>query len=281
MTCHFNNRLKFSNISATLLLLISANTIAVNYDSETGKRGYWNDEVQPIKPVETIVLPKAPKAPSSLPSTEVLMKLHPDQIKVLLVQWRKHAVHTLAPKDVSEALRIQDVARKKSAAYAAVVGLVNQMNPNLSLADELPITNAGKQSQFNQRARAMDDYIGKSARSYGLLYFTSKTCEYCRVQDAVLSQFLNQFNYEIKTVELSKNPMLALKFNVKQTPSVILVNQRTKKWIPVAFGATSLPAFKESVYRGVRYIQKEITPAQFFTNERDIGTGMDPTNKQQ
>jgi conjugal transfer pilus assembly protein TraF len=86
-----------------------------------------------------------------MPTNELLMQLHPDQIKILVQTWRKHAVHTMNPHDVSEALRIQDVARKKSAAYAAVVGFVIQQNPNLTLADEVPITNAGKQAQFDRK----------------------------------------------------------------------------------------------------------------------------------
>ncbi|SEH54419.1 glutaredoxin [Bathymodiolus azoricus thioautotrophic gill symbiont] len=245
------------------------------------EKGYWNYEIINKKVKAKTPLPKAPPPPVAMPTNELLMQLHPDQIKILVQTWRKHAVHTMNPHDVSEALRIQDVARKKSAAYAAVVGFVIQQNPNLTLADEVPITNAGKQAQFDRRELAMNKLILRYEKHYGLLYFTSKTCEYCRIQDGVLTQFLHDFNYTIKTVELQKNSKLALKFNIKQTPSIILVNKRTKKWIPVTFGASSLPSFKENVYRGIRYIQKEITPAQFFTNESDMGTGLDPTNKQE
>lgn len=268
---------KYFNIS---IILLSISVNAIDYGSPTGKKGYWNYEVKPKKIKEVSKLPKAPPPPAPLPSTEVLMKMHPDQIKILIQQWRKQAVYTLSPKDVSESLRIQDVARKKASAYAAVVGLVNQQNPNLTLADEVPITNAGKQSQYDQRAQAMNSYIANASKHYGLLYFTSASCQYCRVQDGVLSQFLSRFDFDVKSIEFEKQQRMVLKFNVQQTPTLILVNQKTKKWIPVTFGATSLPKLKENVYRGVRYIQKEITPTQFFTNEKDIGTGLDPANKQ-
>ncbi len=265
-----------------LLLSINAGVMAIDWNSPTGKKGYWNYEINPNPITKTATIEQIPKAPlpTKLPPTEQLMQMHPDQIQFLVKSWRKHAVYTLQPADVSEALRIQDVARRKASAYAAVVGLVNQQNPNLTLADEIPITNAGKQSQYNQRKLATNNYIEKYKNNYGLLYFTSQTCEYCRVQDSVLQQFLNQFDYQIKSVELERQPLLAAKFNVQQTPTIIIANQRTKKWIPVTFGATSLPKFKENVYRGIRYIQQEITPAQFFTNEKDIGTGLDPVNKQ-
>jgi conjugal transfer pilus assembly protein TraF len=266
-----------------VILLISTNSLATNWNSKTGEKGYWNYEIitKTTKTTATrLSIPKPPLPPAELPSTEKMMKMHPDQIKILVSQWRKHAIYTLEPKDVSEYLRIQDVARKKAVGYAAVVGLVNQKNPNLTLEDELPTTNTGMQTQYNIRKKATNNYIAKYSKNFGLLYFTSTSCEYCVVQDGILRQFLEQFNYEIKDVLLSKNPILAAKFGVKQTPSLILVNRRTKKWIPVSFGSISLPRLKENIYRGIRYINKEIKPAQFFTNERDIGTGLDPLNKQ-
>lgn len=271
----------YFNISVVILSIFSVNSIAINWDSQTGKKGYWNYEITPQKTNQKNLLPKVPPPPPTLPATELLMQMHPDQIQILVKAWRKHAIYTLQPSDVSEALRIQDVARKKASSYAAVVGLVNQINPNLTLADEIPITNAGRQIQFSGRKRAMSNYLNKSIRNYGLLYFSSKTCEYCRLQDHVLEQFLAEFRFDIKVVELEKEPLMAARFNIKQTPSIIIVNRTSKKHLPVAFGATSLPRLKESVYRAIRYIQEEITPAQFFTNEKDIGTGLDPNNKRQ
>ncbi|AYQ57057.1 conjugal transfer protein TraF [Bathymodiolus thermophilus thioautotrophic gill symbiont] len=270
----------YFNINIILLLLASP-LLASDIEKNIGK-GYWNYEVAPKEAKEKKLnsLPPAPPAPALLPKSKVLMKLHPKQLQVLIKKWRNHAIHTLNAADVSEYLRIQDVGRKKSAAYAAVVGFVTQTNPNLSLADEVPITNTGKQAQFNTRKRTMDDYLQKSTHQYGLLYFSSKTCEYCRLQDGVLKQFLSVFNFDIKIIELSQNPSLAQRFNIKQTPSILIVKRNSDKYLPVTFGATSLPALTENIYRAIRYIQKEITPTQFFTNQSDIGTGLDPNNTQ-
>lgn len=142
----------------------------------------------------------------------------------------------------------------------------------------MPITNVGKQAQFNTRKRAMDDYLQHATRNYGLLYFSSKTCEYCRIQDGILQQLLTVFNFDVTVVELSQNPVLSQKFNIKQTPSILIVKRNSDKHLPVAFGATSLPELTENIYRAIRYIQKEITPVQFFTNQVDIGGGLDPNN---
>ncbi len=273
----------YFNINIIILLLISLplQASALTADNKNSEKGYWNYEITPKKEKDKRIkptLPPLPPTPMKLPKTEVLMKLHPDQLKVLIKQWRKHAIYTLEPHDVSEALRIQDVGRKKAAAYAAVVGFVAQTNPNLSLADEVPITNVGKQAQFNTRKRAMDDYLQHATRNYGLLYFSSKTCEYCRIQDGILQQLLTVFNFDVTVVELSQNPVLSQKFNIKQTPSILIVKRNSDKHLPVAFGATSLPELTENIYRAIRYIQKEITPVQFFTNQVDIGGGLDPNN---
>lgn len=276
----------YFNINIIILLLmvgLSAQALSLSKDKKTTEKGYWNYEITPKKSKDKkpkLTLPPVPSVPVALPKSEVLMKLHPDQLKVLIKQWRKHAIYTLEASDVSEALRVQDVGRKKAAAYAAVVGFVMQTNPNLSLSDEVPITNAGKQAQFNTRKRNIDNYLQKTTRQYGLLYFSSKVCEYCRIQDGVLQQLLNKFHFDINIVELSQNPALAQRFNIKQTPSILVVKRNSDKYLPVAFGSTSLPELTENIYRAIRYIQKEITPMQFFTNQIDIGTGLDPNNKQ-
>lgn len=272
----------FNTIINILMISCSTQVLSLANNKNTNEKGYWNYEVISKKTIAKpkLTLPPLPPKPAPLPKSEILMKLHPDQLKVLVKQWRKHAIYTLDPFDVSESLRVQDVGRKKSAAYAAAVGFVAQTNPNLSLADEVPITNAGKQAQFNNRKRAMDNYLQTATRKYGLLYFSSKTCEYCRIQDGVLQQLLSAFNFDIKIVELTKNQALAQRFNIKQTPSILIVKRNSDKYLPVSFGATSLPELTENIYRAIRYIQKEITPTQFFTNQVDIGTGLDPNNRQ-
>lgn len=266
-----------------MIISLTTQALSVPDLKKSFEKSYWNYEVTPEKTKEKKVkpaLPPLPPAIAPLPKSEVLMKLHPDQLKILIKQWRKQAIYTLEPSDISESLRVQDVGRKKAAAYAAVVGFVVQTNPDLTLADEVPITNAGKQAQFNTRKSTMDDYLQRATSQYGLLYFSSETCEYCRLQDGVLQQLLSAFNFDIKIIELSQNPTLAQRFNVKQTPSILVVKRNSDKYLPVAFGATSLPELTENIYRAIRYIQKEITPMQFFTNQSDIGTGLDPANKQ-
>lgn len=291
MNKYFNHRpivlLRFG-ICMMIGLLFSIHAMAIDYEVPTQDRGYWNYELKPIKEDKNkdknktrAPIPNTPPPPPVLPTTKILMQMHPKQIQVLVKRWRGHAIHTLKPSDVSEALRVQDVARKKAASYAAVVGLINQTNPNLTLSDEIPITSAARQVKFNQRKSNMDAYLLAHNRQYGLLYFTADSCEFCRLQDSVLSRFLDTFGYHTKRIDFNKNPVMAQRFNIKQTPSILLIARGSKKWIPISFGVASLPQMKERIYRGIRFVKKEINPTQFFTNEIDIGTGLDPANQQQ
>ena len=258
-----------------LLLAINSSTWALDYSRTPGEDGYWNYEIEPIK-AEQSALPEVPPPPAVLPPDSELMQMHPKQIQILVKSWRTHAIYTLDPDDVSEYLRIQDIARKKALAFSAVTGFVNQTNPDLSLADEIPITNTGQQLRYSARQQGINDTIAKAQNNYGLLYFTSQYCQYCKAQDSILSRFLDKFHYEIKVVDMLKNPVLANNFKIKYVPSIILVSRNSKKWIPLTTGATSLPVLKESLYRGVRYLRGEITPSQYFTDIKDINTGLDP-----
>lgn len=260
-----------------LLLILSYDTLA------SGDKGYWNYEAKPTPTIETTTtkrdtmpMPKRPILPPPLPSEAVLLKMHPAQIKILVKQWRGRAIETLTPKDVQTYLTVQNVARKKAAGYAAVVGLVNQVNPNLSLKKEIPITNTGRQALYKKRKIGVDSYLFSIKEHYALLYFTDPSCKFCQVQDGILRQYQNKYNWTIKPILLHQNPLLASRFGVDITPSVILVSKNQKDWIPISYGITSLPELKENIYRGARLLTNNINPAQFYTNQDELGTGLDP-----
>lgn len=248
----------------------------------TGKKGYWNYEITPTKTLETTKtikanpLPERPKQPPVLPPEAALMQMHPAQIKVLIKQWRGRAIETLAPKDVQSYLLVQNVARKKAVGYAAVVGLVTQVDPNLSLKKDVPVTNAGKSALYSKRKREVDGYLASIRERYALLYFVDKSCAFCRVQDGILRQYQNKYGWTIKPIELSQRPDLGAQFGVEITPSLIMVSNNQKDWIPVSYGVTSLPELVEGIYRGAKLLTGNIAPAQFYTNQEELGGGLDP-----
>ena len=62
-------------------------------------------------------------------SYDQLWKMHPDDFQEYLNQVTKFAVQFPTEKNVTQYLKIQDVARRKSVAFAAVVDFIGQKNP--------------------------------------------------------------------------------------------------------------------------------------------------------
>lgn len=260
----------------------------------TGDKGYWNYEIDPTptleatptnkanptektKPRNTLAIPSRPSLPPPLPPEEELMLMHPAQIQFLVKKWRGRAIETLTPSDVKSYLTVQNVARKKASGYAAVVGVVNQRNPKLSLKAELPITNQGRTALYQKRKMSMNQYLFKSKDDFALLYFIDPSCQFCQVQDGVLKQYQYQYEWTIKPILTHNNSDLTTKFAIDITPSIVLISKHSEDWIPIATGVTSLPELKENIYRGARLLAGVINPTQFYTNQNEIGTSLDPS----
>lgn len=253
-------------------LLITLNTYAeINYIPT--EEGYWHYEIIKEEEKENNY-----PAPNPLPSEEKLMELHPDQIQKLIQIWRKRAIHTLKSVDVEQYLIVQEVARKKAAAFAANVGYVVQTNSNLSLNDEIPITNAGIQTKFNEKENNKDKILHKYKNKYGLAYFYLPNCTYCLIQEPIIERFLTEYKYKAESFHLQKNAVITNKFNVTQAPSVILLKKGSNKWMPISFGVQSKAMFEKNIYRSILFLEGLITQSQYFTNIEDINTGLDPLN---
>jgi conjugal transfer pilus assembly protein TraF len=253
----------------TLIIFLTLSTPILSTATETGTLGYWNYE----KPTQKKIIKNTP---SPLPSEKELMKLPPSEIRKLGKIWLEYAIQTASPSAVKNHLTLVSVANKKAKAFAATNAFIQQRYPNLSLNSTLPTTNAGRAARFSKKKQAVDRYLKKATKNYGLIYFSSATCIYCRVQDKIIKQLLNNFNFKIKVIDFDANPTLAQKFNITQTPAIIVIQKNSPAHFPIANGTTSLPKLTDNLYAAIRYLQSEITPSQFFTNEIDIDTPIDP-----
>ena len=81
-------RAYYINIIIILLLAINSSTWALDYDKIPSEDGYWNYEIEPIKPIkeEQSTLPEVPPPPAVLPPDSELMQMHPEQIKILVIR---------------------------------------------------------------------------------------------------------------------------------------------------------------------------------------------------
>lgn len=213
-----------------------------------------------------------------IPSSEELFNMHPKDVQVLLDQTRDYAIYKLSPDVVLDYYKVQDAARRKSAAFTSLTGYVMLDNPELNAAQDYPVTNPGNTEKVRERQDAKNKNLAKNRNEYALLFFTEPNCGFCVQQSRILENFQRETSWYIKEIDISRQPSVKKKFNVDRAPVTILIKRNTEsdKWMPVSVGVDSLDNLRTSVYNMTRVLNGEIDPRQFFTNEKQEGGFFDP-----
>jgi conjugal transfer pilus assembly protein TraF len=211
---------------------------------------------------------------------ETLWNMHPDEFQALLMQFQKKAVMTPSPDNVYDYLTMQDIARKKSLAYANTVAYVNQAHPELTVKDEYPVAAPGRTAKTRLEQGEVDNTLKASSNDFAMLYFFSPDCQFCQAQSQILNFFTAKYPlWQIKRIDIQSQPGLATQFNVQTVPHIVLLYKHSDKAFPVATGVTSMVEMELSIYRAIRLIKGEITPQEWSTYEFQKGGSFDPIVK--
>ncbi len=240
------------------------------------KKGWWWYQDPPkeeSKKAET----KKEKKPRKLPSmkdftNEELWKMHPDDFQELLLEFQKKAVMDLSEESVRDYLVMQDIASKRSLAYANVAAYVQQKNPELGVP-EYSLATPGMVASTRMRNSEVERRIREAKEDYALLYFYSPGCEYCRAQDGILKYFQDKYGWEIRSYEVTST--LAARLNVTVAPSTVLIYRNSRDFFPVSAGVMSLDDIEERLYRGIMFLSGENTPRDFSLYEYQKGGSFD------
>ena len=256
-----------------------------SYYSDAEDGYYWYKDPVKEKPVvpdkkkiRSDESPPKRKLPNMADYTyEQLWGLHPDDFNQLQEDFKKKAVMTLDPGDVTAYKTLQDIARRKAVAYMNVDQVVTQANPELSLENDVPYI-PGARTADNRMAMADQDALLSSKRgSFGLIVFNRQNCPYCEEQKGILGYFQNYFGWDIKNVDITEQPGAATKFNVEITPTIILVKKGSSDYFPVSSGVIAMNQLKDRLYGGIKTLTGEQTIQQYGVKEYQKGGGLDPT----
>lgn len=273
-------------LSCSLLLVLTAHAAPVPEGDRLvyyrdAKKGWWwyQDPPREEKKEERKEEPKQVEKRHRIPamkdySPEQLWSMHPDDFQALLMDFQKKAVMKLDEESTMEYLTMQDIARKRSLAYANVAAYVQQKNPALTLP-EYSLATPGMAAATRMRTNEMESRIRQAENDFALLYFHSTDCEYCRAQDGILRFFQERYGWQVRGVDVNRNPNLAARFNVTTTPYIILIYRRSRDYLPVSAGVVTLAEMEEKLFRGIRLLSGEITPREYSLYEHRRGGSFD------
>ena len=266
---------------ALLVFILWGPTWAVSQESDyyrDMKKGWWWYQDPPKEAgKEKKKEPEQEKKTRRIPSMkdysqEQLWKMHPDDFQELLMDFQKKAVMQLSEDSVNEYLIMQDIASKRSLAYANVAAYVQQKNPELGVP-EYSLATPGMVASTRMQNDEVERRIRAAKDDYALLYFYSPECEFCRAQDGILKYFQEKYGWEIRAYEMTSS--LASRLNVTIAPSTVLIYRNSRDYIPVSAGVMSLSDIERRLYRGIRALSGENTPQNFSLYEFQKGGSFD------
>lgn len=111
-------------------------------------------------------------------------------------------------------------------------------------------------------ASMLDKLAGQSNR-YALLYFVQEGCPYCAKEQPIISAFGHRTGWYIKEVDIRRQPEVRTKFNITNTPTIVLIkhDMDSRSWQPVSYGFADAESLVSSVYGITRVLNGE-APAQ-------------------
>jgi len=204
-----------------------------------------------------------------------LWNMYPDDFQELLNTFMKKAVQNPTEKNILDYLIMQDIARRKSLAYASVMSYVVQKNPQLSTKTLYPVTAPGRAAVAAMRTREQEKTIRTGRSEFALIMFTRKGCDFCEAQTSILTYFVHKYSWPLRMIDIEKNPGAAARFNVTMTPAIILVDRESGRYMPIAVGVVSMSELSLKLYRTIRYLRGEIMPQQWFMHDFERGKSND------
>jgi len=257
--------------------------------SDTKHGWFWYEDPPPVQEEEL----KQPELDQAEPkavqmhkepsldnySVEELWKMHPDDFQSLLNGLQKKAVQLPTEQNILEYLTMQDVARRKALAYTNAVQYVTQKHTGLFNINQVyPVAGPGVSARVQLQQEEISGTIDRARDDHALIMFTSPGCPYCVKQGQILTYFAERYGWQIKSVDISRQPEAASRFNITVTPTLLLIKRDQDASMPVATGVITLSELERKLYQAIRYLRGETAMDSFMTYEFQKGGAFDPVS---
>lgn len=184
-----------------------------------------------------------------------------DAVQVELQERLRVAYVNPTPENLESYIEYQNMVTTKAAVFTDVWKRTQWAKPELDYSVKHPISALGKAtSQATVNKYKRENFESLKAEGYGVFFFYRSDCSYCHSMEAPMRIFQEQTGFEVLPISMD-GVLLSEKFpgsvldngqsenlNVTHSPSIFLVNTKTKDIKPVASGWVSVEEIKNRVY---------------------------------
>ena len=209
-----------------------------------------------------------------------LWNMHPDDFTELTEKINKKAVQYPTEENLLETIILNDIARRKSVAFAGVYTLVTQKHPQYNSLDSYPTNNPGRLALRDTMQDSISEVLASAKDDFGLIIFTRDYCRFCEAQKAIIDRYLHlNYQWNVKEANISndfQSAKMAESMGVDTVPAVFLIYRLTGESMPISTGVMSFDELRNKLYWAIRYMRKEVSPEQYFLYDFQEGSGRDP-----
>ncbi|MBM9514072.1 conjugal transfer protein TraF [Desulfogranum marinum] len=210
---------------------------------------------------------------------EELWGMYPDDFQELLDHVQNLAVQEPTEKNVLRYLVMQDVARRKALAYTNSSMYVTQKYGDLFNVNQVyPTSKPGVTARVQLQQQEIGKTIAVARNNHALISFTSPTCRFCERQNSILAYFVEKYGWQVKPVDISRQPGIAARFGIESTPTLLLIQKGREEYMTVSVGVVALTELERKLYRAIRYLGGETRDDNFLMYDFQKGSALDPTS---
>lgn len=245
---------------------------------------FWYEDPPLSKEQETISPEKTQKSRKQIPSlddftVDQLWSMHPDNFQELLNGLQKKAVQYPSEANILEYLSIQDIARRKALAYTNATQYVTQKYTNLFNINQVyPVAGPGVAARVQLQQEEIRRTIEQAGNDHALIFFVDAGCGFCESQARILEYFVDTYHWQIKTVDIARNPEAAVRFNITIPPTLLLIKRGQDIHMPITTGVITMSELERKLYRAIRTVQGKTESGDFLLYDYQKGSALDPAS---
>ncbi len=227
---------------------------------------FWYEDPE----VNDDVLEKKPEDPSRL--SPVISEEKPKtaverlkEVQARLAELKATAILEPTSKNVKAYQDMQMKVMNQSEAFSRAWVMNVFMNPSLDENVKNPSAQSARFVVYEKERQKTQSIIQELKNSYGLFYFYSGSCAYCKAFNSLVKLFADKYGWEVMAISLDGSPSdvflnwqpdngIAQQWNVQTVPTVFAINPKTDHVIPVANGFTAIDEMEKRI---VTIVQQE------------------------
>jgi len=165
----------------------------------------------------------------------------------------KKALALMSPteQNIKDYIQVQNSVNKRAETFATTWQKVIIKNPELDHTIKSPTNAIARRVYHEEQREDKQKTVTSFTNKYGLFFFFKSNCAYCHKFAPILKMFEENFGVTVVPVSLDgkglpeyPNPKpdngIAEKLNITIVPSVIAVDPKTGKSVPITFGLISM-----------------------------------------